>query len=378
MRHLETEIAVIGAGIVGMAAALELADRGMVVHVLDRAPVPGAEASGAAAGMLAPQHEADGPGAFLDLCLAARDLWLETAPRLHRESGVDPGHRADGFLHVALDGPEWGRFQARASWQDGAGLPVQVLTAGEACGRFPMLTTDLAGALFYAGDHHVHTTHAVEAYAGACRKAGVQFLFGEEVRDLLMENGPSGTRVAGVHTDAVHVTATHTLLAAGAWTGRLAAALGAPLPIEPVRGQIALVRGLQDEQPPCLVGGTGGYLVPRAGGELLAGATSEPVGFDRTTTPRGIEAVWRNARRLIPALSRRRPNEEWAGLRPGTPDALPLLGPLPGIDGLWVDAGHFRNGILLAPLTGRIMARWITEGDPGIDPTPFLPARFLF
>ena len=194
-----------------------------------------------------------------------------------------------------------------------------------------------------------------------------------------MERGPSGTRVAGVHTSGLHVRAEQTVLAAGAWTGRLTGALGAPLPVEPVRGQAATAPlAPEDGLPPCLVGSSLGYLVPRSGSEILAGATAEHVGFDRSTTPGGIGRVWDAAARMLPVLEHMEPRQEWAGLRPGTPDGLPVLGPLPDVDDLWVNTGHFRNGILLAPLTGRVIARWITGDDPGIDPVPFSPARFLF
>lgn len=205
MQHLETQTVIVGAGIVGMATALDLARAGHRVHVLDRAPAPAAESSGAAAGMLAPQHESEGPGPFLDLCLQARDLWVETAADLAASSGIDPEHRTDGFLHLALDEEEWAAFQRRMAWQQEAGLPVEPLSASETVRRFPMVSRDIAGALYYAGDHHLHTDRAVEAYAGACRVAGVTFLWEEEVRDFLMRQGPKGTRLAGVppgdHTD---------------------------------------------------------------------------------------------------------------------------------------------------------------------------------
>ncbi|MFO7767502.1 MAG: glycine oxidase ThiO [bacterium] len=379
MQHLETQTVVVGAGLVGMAAARELARAGHVVHVVDRAPAPGAEASGAAAGMLAPQHESGGPGPFLDLCLQARDLWVEVAPELAAASGLDPEHRTDGFLHLALDEDEWRTFQQRRAWQMERGLPVESLSPADTARRFPMVTDDLTGALFYPGDHHLRTDRAVEAYAGACRSAGVRFLWEEEVRDFLIEQGPSGTRVAGVHTSGLHIEAEHTLLAAGAWTGRLTGALGAPLPVEPVRGQAAVTPLTPGEGlPPCLVGSGMGYLVPRSGDQVLAGATAEHVGFDRTTTRSGIEKVWEGAVRMLPVLEDRTPQQQWAGLRPGTPDGLPIVGPLPDLDRVWVDTGHFRNGILLAPLTGQLVARMIAGEDPGVDPLPFSPARFLF
>jgi glycine oxidase len=377
MQHLETETVVVGAGMIGMSIALELARSGQIVHVVDRASSWGAEASGAAAGMLAPQHEADAAGLFLDLYLEARDLWVDMASDLLETTGIDPCHRADGFLYLALNSEEWILLRERAEWQQRSGLPVEVLAPNETVGRFPMVSADIAGAIFHHGDHHLHTSHALDAYAAACRAAGVQFIFDSEVSDLIIERHPDGGRVAGIHTKELHLTAARTVLAAGAWTGRLTAALGAPLPVEPVRGQ-AVVVTLEHELLPCLAGSSLGYLVPRGDGEILAGATSEHVGFDRNTTEAGVNSVWEAATLMIPELTGRRPSQQWAGLRPGSPDGQPILGPLPGMGDLWIATAHFRNGILLAPLTGRIMKGWITTGDPGIDPTPLLPDRFLF
>ena len=377
MKKLESDTIVVGAGIIGMAIALELARSGRVVHVLERESGWAPEASGAGAGMLAPQHEADGPGPFLDLSLRAVEIWREMADWLKERTTIDPGYRADGFLHLALSGDEFATYTRRAEWQAGMGLPVEVLDPGQTAGRFSMVSREIAGALFYEGDHQVHTARAMEAMASACRAEGVYFLFEEEVNDLVVQTGPAGMRVAGVHTPRLHASAEHTVLAAGAWTGRLTAMLGAPLPIEPVRGQ-ALVVPVTEALPPCLVGSSLGYLVPRDGTELLAGATTEHVGYDRSTSDEGIASVWEAACRMLPGLEGTRPSQRWAGLRPGSPDGLPIMGPLPDVKDLWVAGGHYRNGILLGPLTGRIMAAWIESGDPGLDPTPFLPDRFLF
>ncbi len=376
MQLVETEIAVVGAGIIGLAIALELARTGRIVHVIERESSFGAEASGAAAGMLAPQHETDEAGPFLDLCMAARDLWIQTAEELRRATGIDTGHRTDGLLHLALDETEWSRFRDRAAWQSASGLPVEVLTPQDTVDRFPMVSRSIAGALFYEGDHQVHAGRALDAYAAACTAAGVHLFYGQEVEDLILEEERPVQRVAGVRTPHVQITAERTVLAAGAWTGRLTERLGKPLPIEPVRGQLAVAR-LEKDMPPCLVSSSRGYLVPRDQDEILAGATSEHVGFDRSTTDEGIVAVWEGAVRMLPALSERRPSQRWAGLRPGSPDALPMLGPLPGIGDLWIASAHYRNGILLAPVTARMITEWIERGDPGIDPGPYLPQRFL-
>ncbi len=376
MQQVETETIVVGAGIIGLAIALDLAEQGQVVHVVDREPSWGAEASGAAAGMLAPQHETDEEGPFLDLCLEARNLWIPTAQKLAESTGIDPGHRTDGLLHLAFDDDEWSRFCDRSRWQSESGLPVEKLTLEQTAERFPMVSRSIAGALFYEGDHQLHTGRTLEAFAAACGGAGVHFLYGHAVQNLIVDRGSNGQRVTGVRTSQITITARRTVLATGAWTGEISARSGISLPVEPVRGQLAVAR-LESGLPPCLVSSSSGYLVPRDGHELLAGATSEHVGFDRSTTEEGIFAVWQGAVRMLPGLGERRPDQQWAGLRPFSPDALPILGPVPGKHDLWIASAHYRNGILLAPVTAKLLAGWIIAGDPGTDPGPYLPDRFL-
>lgn len=376
MQMVETQTAVVGAGIIGMATALELARTGRVVHVVERAPSPGAEASGAAAGMLAPQHEADGPSPFLELCLEARDLWLEVARDLLSTTGIDPGHHTDGLLHLALDASEWAALQRRSTWQSGVGLPVEELLPAEIRRRFPAVTQEIPGALFYHGDHYIHTTHSLEAYYAACRAADVHFIFGREVTALRTEPDSGAVRVAAVQTDGLEIAAETTLLAAGAWTGQITESIGYRLPVEPVRGQ-AVLTTMNDDPPEYILSCTDGYIVPREGGEIFIGATSERVGFDRSTTEEGVQSVWKAAQRILPSLKECRPSQSWAGLRPGSPDDLPIIGPAPGVRDLWLATGHYRNGLLLGPLTGLLLCRWMTTGEPGRDMTPFLPDRFI-
>ncbi len=182
-------------------------------------------------------------------------------------------------------------------------------------------------------------------------------------------------RVTGVRLAGETLSADSVVLAAGPWTKRLGAALGVSLPVKPVRGQMLALGG---GPPPVrhMIWGPKGYVVPKPNGFVFVGATVEEVGYRKGTTARGLASLRRMANALVPALSYGTHVDAWAALRPGSPDNLPILGAVPGWDGLWVASGHFRNGILLAPITGRLMARSLLEGKEAEGLAPFSPARF--
>ncbi|MFC1500681.1 NAD(P)/FAD-dependent oxidoreductase, partial [Candidatus Zixiibacteriota bacterium] len=201
--------------------------------------------------------------------------------------------------------------------------------------------------------------------------AGVHFIFESELEMISAD-----CSTASLRAPDLEILADHIVLAAGAWTGELTASLKMPLPVIPVRGQAALVHA-GEVCPPCVIFSPDGYVVPRAGGEIFAGSTVEYVGFNRNTTNEGIDQIWRAARWMLPGLAERKPEQSWAGLRPGTEDGMPIVGPLPGYGNLWIATGHFQNGILLAPVTARVIREWVVTGEPGRDMSIFLPDRFL-
>jgi glycine oxidase len=359
---------IVGAGAIGMSAALRLAERGLAVTLYDRG-LPGDEASSAAGGILAPLAEAHGPGPLLELLLAARRRWPAFAEELRAQSGVDLAYRSDGTLALAYDEAEVAQLAARAAWLRQCQLPVENLTSRQAQALEPHIAPPLE-ALRFAGDHQVDPLPMVRALAAACVRAGVA-LERAEVRRLRHD----GSRVLGLELDDGPRDAPLVLITAGAWSSRLD---GVPLPpraVEPVRGQMIELRA---SLPPFahVLFGAGGYLVPRSDGRVLCGSTHEQVGFAKEVTLAGLASFAARIARVCPALATLPVARSWSGLRPATRDELPFVGAT-AVNGLFVAAGHYRNGILMAPLTAELIAALITGTPPPSDIAPSLlsPAR---
>lgn len=362
------DVAIVGAGIVGCASARELARRGTEVVVVDR-DRPGSHASWAAAGMLAPQAESDGDSPFLRIALQARRIFPELCAELQTETSLDLGYRTEGMLFVgtADDARE---LEATYHWQREAGLAVDLLDGPQARDLEPALADSIEAALLFPGDHQIENRQLTQALWFSANRAGARFEIGDGARRL--EPTTVGFRLfldSGEMLEAARV-----VVAAGAWSGSLAG-LPRPLPVEPVYGQLIAL-----QTDPSLFARTvashHGYLVPRADGRLIVGATVKRVGFKEGVTAEGREMLLECAGRMSPRLTDCPLIDHWSGLRPGTPDDLPILGPDPDLPGLIYATGHFRNGILLGPLTGRIVADLITEGRSEHDLAPFSVARF--
>lgn len=357
---------IVGGGVVGCAIALRLVDRGLTVTVVDRGE-PGRESSWAAGGILAPQVEAHGPGPFVELMRAGVARWRPFAEELRERAGFDVGLRADGTLQLAGSDDEAAALEATARWQRGAGLPVEVLDARALAALEPGLGTAPLALRFSEGQQ-VDTRAAIAALVSACLRAGVRF-----VRSDVRRVRHDGQRLLGIDTDDGPRDAGRVVLAAGAWSTRLD---GVPLPrgaVSPVRGQMIELRA---PTPPVrhVVFGAGGYLVPRADGRVLVGSTEERVGFVKEVTAAGLGTLCARAARLCPALAALPVADAWSGLRPASADALPYIGAT-AIAGLTVCTGHFRNGVLLAPLSAEIVAAIVTGGTVPVDVSALAPAR---
>lgn len=349
---MKPDVLVLGGGVIGCAAALALRDRGLAVSVVDRG-APVSEASAAAAGILGAQLEAHGPGPLADVLAEGRGLWRAFAEALGARSGVELGYREDGALVVCAGEAELEAAAGASAWQRAAGLPVERLDAAALRACEPALG-EAAGAIRFGGDGQVDPRRLGRALEIACARAGVTFVSAQARRVLL-----DGGRALGAELDGARVSAGHVVVACGAWSALLEGAGLRPDAVRPVRGQILVLEAL----PPPLrhvVFGDGGYLVPRADGRILVGSTEERVGFVKAVTAGGLARLAARAVRLVPALEGARAVDAWCGLRPESADGLPLVGATP-IAGLHVASGHYRNGILLAPLT----AAWIAAGVLG-------------
>ncbi len=362
------DVAIVGGGIIGCAVARELASAGARVTLFERGE-PGREASSAAAGMLGPQAECDAAGPLLTLGVASRALYPETVAALREETGIDAELDRDGIVYVALDAAEEAVLLRRARWQRRAGYRVEQLGAADVRALEPAIAAEVRSGLRFPDDYRVDNVRLMRAYAVAAACAGVTIVAGTPVFGVHLEGG----RAVAVDTAAGRVAAASVVDAAGAWAAQLvrAAAVG----VRPVRGQMAL---LAARRPPFrhAVYWHRVYLVPRRDGRVLAGSTYEDAGFDKRVTAAALEGILARAFRIAPSLADASFVEAWAGLRPGTPDGLPVIGADPAIGGLFHATGHYRNGILLAPITARIVRELILERTSSHELSAFAPGRF--
>jgi glycine oxidase len=358
------KVLIVGGGIIGCAAAYDLARAGCQVTVFERA-TPGAEASSAAAGLLAPIDDSTETN-FARLALASWRLYPDVVRDLQERTSIDVEYVTRGTIYPTTAAQ---RRRDVGQWADSKEFGVEMLEGEELRRLEPALSPTIRHAIFVKGDHWLNNQRLVLAYAQAAASAGVELRTGCSVSRLVVEGG----RARGVVTDGEQVDGDAVLLAAGAWSGELMAGLGS-LRIEPRRGQMIALAHVPARVTHCVHGEV--YLVPRPSGELLIGATVERAGFQRAVTAEGLAGLLQSALELVPALRELPIARTWSGFRPWAPDSLPVLGPWPGVAGLFVATGHFRNGILLAPITARVMTEWITSGQPSIDVKDFLPDRF--
>jgi glycine oxidase len=353
---------IVGAGIVGLACAWRAAARGLSVCLVER-NWPGAGASGVAAGMLAPVGEvAYGEAKLLELNLEAARAYPGFIAEVEAASGVPTGYQVTGALHVALDRDEAEELRRRLDFQTKLGLRAEWVAPSGCRELEPGISPSCTGAVRAPDEAAVDPRRLISALEAAFRTAGGELLTGAEVDGALLE----GERLTGVRlTDGRELRADHVVLAAGAWSAASWLPQAARPRIRPVKGQILRLRATQGELPVSgIVASERVYMVPRADGELVVGATVEEMGFDRTVTAGGVHELLREAYRAVPDIAELELVEASAGLRPGTPDNLPLVGPGP-IEGLILATGHYRNGVLLAPLAAeRVVAALSREGVP--------------
>ncbi len=362
------DVIIVGGGVMGCGIALRLRQAGVTVTVLERS-IPGAEASSAAAGILAPQMESEGPGPFLELCLRSRALFAGLATELRELTGVDIAYLPCGVLKTAFSEAQAHHLEATVAWQHGLGLRAELLDGAQARQLEPQLSPHALAAAHFPDDHQVDNRLLVRALSMAAARVGATFRSGY-VRGVLVESG----RVTGVDLDGEPLRAAIVIIAAGSWSGLVQGVSLDPRVVRPARGQMLQ---LQTRLPLAshILTSEKGYLVPRADGRMIAGSTMEFAGFDKQVTAEGLARILSMALELCPALGQASVSESWAGFRPYTEDHLPILGPGP-LPGLLLATGHFRNGILLAPLTARLLTQCVLGDHPSIELAPFHYARF--
>ena len=369
------DVIVIGGGLIGSSIALRLAQAGLRVSVIDRGE-PGSEASSAAAGMIAPQGEKVESEAFTNLCWASHGLYPEFVSEIESLSGKQVGYRGDGSLLVAFDkdqAKDLDRIRSGAS----LGLPIEAaaqarserLSASGIARHLRGMADDVLGGLFLPADHWVDNERLTAAVIESARRLNVTFVANTAIDRLAIGDG----RVQSILAGSERFSAGEFILAAGAWSGTLARSVGLEIPTVPCRGQ--MMEFELGAELPIVVRAGHHYLVPRAGRRAIVGTTSEYAGFEKAVTAAGLDSILEGTLRLAPFLAEARFVRAWAGLRPDTADHLPVLGPS-GIAGLSVATGHFRNGILLAPVTARLIADLIVTGAALESLRPFRVDRF--
>jgi glycine oxidase len=364
------DVAIIGGGVIGCSIAYHATRRGAQVVLLEAGQV-GSGASGAAAGMLVAQAEADEPGPFLDLMLLSQDLHKPLGEELYELTSLDPEYFWAGTLRVATDKVSREIFSAEYSWQKERGLTVQWLDMNDACELEPNLSPESVAALYLPEDGQVNPPRLVQALALGATLGGAKVMEATQVSKFVVE----GQKVIGVRTTQGTISAGTVVLAGGAFSALLSDTLGIHLPVYPVKGEILEVNA-RPAPIRANVWNSRCYVVPKRDGRVIIGATEEAGAYDRHPTLGGVASLSQAAVELIPSLTHAPFASAWGGLRPSTPDDRPILGPVEGWEGLLLATGHYRNGVLLSAVTGEIIAA-LALGEPTLaDISPFLHQRF--
>jgi glycine oxidase len=364
------DVIVVGAGAIGTSIAYQLAKAGVTVTVFDRGQV-GRAATGASAGMLQINPDRTTPIALSTLEQESARLVPALAAELRERTGIDIGYRSAALLHLALREEEEAPLRAHRAWQADHGVAVAWLDRTAALDLEPRLNPDVRAALYYPNDHQLMPLVFAQALARAAVDLGAMVREGTGVDQFLTE----GDRVVGVAIGGERVYAAEVVIANGAWASSWSDVLHTPIPVRPVRGQMVALRTIGGGLRTVVSSGEG-YMITKADGATYVGTTVEEAGYDARPTAGGIAGLLAVAPRLVPRMADATFTAAWAGLRPGTADGRPLIGRVPGWDGVTLAAGHFRNGILLAPITGELVADLLAGRRPRLPVDSFDPGRF--
>ncbi len=361
------DVAVVGAGAIGLLSAYHLSLSGRRVVLVERGE-PGREASWAGGGIVSPLYPWRYQPAVTALAHWSQDFYPVLGERLRQETDIDPEVEVTGLYWLDLEDEaealEWARRNVR---------PLSSVSMDEVRGRVPVLGAGYERAVFMAGVANVRNPRLVRSLREALlRMPNVTLLRESPVTGFLRQ----GERVTGVQTACEAIHAESVVVCAGAWSGELLRTLGLAVPVSPVKGQMLLYR-----QPvgylSSMVLAKGRYAIPRRDGHILIGSTLEHAEFDKTPTAEALASLQASAIELLPALAGQEPVAHWAGLRPGSPDGVPFIGPVPDLPGLWLNCGHYRNGLVLAPASCQLLTDLLSARAPIIDPAPYAPAARL-
>ncbi|HET7211999.1 MAG TPA: glycine oxidase ThiO [Terriglobia bacterium] len=370
----QADVLIVGGGIIGSAIALRLAKSGTRAVVIDRGQ-PCGEASGAAAGMIAPQGEMIEPESFSEFCTASRDLYPEFVAEVEGLAGESVHYRNDGTLLVAISEEECEELEHVYRHQTQRGLPLERLTDDNLDKVSLGLSPRVELALFIPGDHWVDNQRLTRGLVKAAELSGATFEWNCAVTGFDVQ----GDRIHGVRvlpqgaTTEKTLSAGRVVLAAGSWSGQLAETLGLSLPIVPCHGEM-----IEFETPsdlPYVVRAGINYVVPRGAQTAVAGTTARWGSFEKAVTAGGLQSIIQGITRILPVARDFKFRRAWAGLRPDTKDHLPILG-FGKLRNLVFATGHFRNGILLSPITAKVIAELILTGAPSHALDPYSPGRF--
>jgi glycine oxidase len=362
------DAAVAGGGLIGGSIALELARAGLRVGLFDRQG-PGQEASWAGAGILSPAPESAAMISLVPLAKASMAIYPEFVRMVEEISGQSVGYRPKGTLQAIFARDAREELSTVIALHHGLGLKAEPLRAADARELEPALSEELEAAVWRPEEASVDNRALTQAVLEAARRSGVQFFNGTGVEAIWREGG----RCVGLHLKNEKVEAQWTVVAAGCYSANIEG-VATYAPVRPAKGQMIALRA-GDLKIERVLWSEKIYLVPRNDGRVLAGATVEYTGFEKGLTAGGLEKILAGTLELAPSLANARVEETWAGLRPDSPDHLPILGPTE-LDGLLVATGHFRGGILLTPITAQLVREWMTQQRVSVDWDRFSPMRF--
>jgi len=355
---------VVGGGVLGLFTASRLAAAGRRVVVME-SDCLGRESSWAGGGIVSPLYPWRYSPAVTALSHWSQDFYPRLAEQLLAQTQVDPEVYATGLYWLDLDD------DARAlEWARREGRPLREVAMADVQRAVPALASGFGRAVHMADVANVRNPRLIKALRAALLQMPNVTLHEHcAVTGFIRE----GERIAGVQTSQGEMRADQVVLAAGAWSGGLMKTLGLELPVEPVKGQMILYKCEADFLP-AIVLAKGRYAIPRRDGHVLVGSTLEHAGFDKTPTEDALESLKASAVELLPALANTEVVAHWAGLRPGSPEGIPFIGPVPGHEGLWLNCGHYRNGLVLAPASCQLLADLMLGREPIVDPAPYAPA----